>query len=266
MTCFARAALFCIPAFTLAFVACGGDVALFGPGSGTDTSTSSSGTSSGGTGTGTSSGGTGTSTGSTGTSTGSTGTSTGSTGTSTGSTGTSTGSTGTSTGTMTMTSTMTSTCDHALCELGGPLKPECDPCVQQVCNQDAYCCNANEGGWDYWCVNIASQICGLGCDNGLIDCQSQYGSSSSQILCEQGASTCQYRFNSYSQSCNELCQKGGGECFGAYNNYGQCGISWNEWLGCDDKQHQSAICLCSRGCGLKPPCGANQSCKDAKCQ
>jgi hypothetical protein len=51
-------------------------------------------------------------------------------------------------------------CAHAVCETGEALSPDCDPCVQMVCGQDAFCCNDN---WDGNCVGAADSICGAGC-------------------------------------------------------------------------------------------------------
>lgn len=52
------------------------------------------------------------------------------------------------------------TCAHDLCVPGGPLDHQCDPCTQQVCAQDPYCCSTS---WDRTCVEEAANSCGLDC-------------------------------------------------------------------------------------------------------
>jgi hypothetical protein len=51
-------------------------------------------------------------------------------------------------------------CAHGLCFVGGPLDPECDECVADVCAADPFCC---EFGWDEFCVATAQELCGLTC-------------------------------------------------------------------------------------------------------
>ncbi len=51
-------------------------------------------------------------------------------------------------------------CSHEICQTGGALEGTCDPCVAQVCANDAYCC-AN--AWDDRCVEEANATCGLAC-------------------------------------------------------------------------------------------------------
>jgi hypothetical protein len=52
-------------------------------------------------------------------------------------------------------------CTHDRCEEGGTLISSCDPCVQQICAQDAYCCGT---AWDGACVAAVASVCGLTCD------------------------------------------------------------------------------------------------------
>jgi hypothetical protein len=54
-------------------------------------------------------------------------------------------------------------CDHPLCEAGGPLDPACDPCAANVCAADGFCCEVE---WDAVCVDLAVQVCGLDCGGG----------------------------------------------------------------------------------------------------
>lgn len=51
-------------------------------------------------------------------------------------------------------------CAHSVCSTGSALALGCDPCVDQVCAQDPFCCD-NE--WDGLCVSQASDLCGAGC-------------------------------------------------------------------------------------------------------
>jgi len=55
------------------------------------------------------------------------------------------------------------TCEHDLCESGGPLDPSCDECVANVCDFDSFCCEVE---WDSICVGEAEEICGLDCGGG----------------------------------------------------------------------------------------------------
>jgi hypothetical protein len=48
-------------------------------------------------------------------------------------------------------------CKHDVCAPGKKLDAQCDPCVNAVCKQDAYCCS---GEWDTQCVVDASIVCG----------------------------------------------------------------------------------------------------------
>jgi hypothetical protein len=53
-------------------------------------------------------------------------------------------------------SLVTSACAHDVCEAGEPLSPLCSPCVQKVCDQDAFCCDAS---WDDACIEQYQQLC-----------------------------------------------------------------------------------------------------------
>jgi hypothetical protein len=52
-------------------------------------------------------------------------------------------------------------CEHDLCQAGGPLDPQCDQCASTVCEQDPFCC---EVLWDRICVQEADAFCGLECE------------------------------------------------------------------------------------------------------
>ncbi len=53
-----------------------------------------------------------------------------------------------------------SACVHPVCEVGGVLMSNCDPCAAAVCAADPYCCT---GSWDTTCVGEAVSICGAQC-------------------------------------------------------------------------------------------------------
>lgn len=48
-------------------------------------------------------------------------------------------------------------CEHDTCEEGAALVADCDLCVEQVCQQDSFCC---ETAWDATCVAETRTICG----------------------------------------------------------------------------------------------------------
>lgn len=51
-------------------------------------------------------------------------------------------------------------CAHSVCQTGPSLDPNCDPCVQEVCDTFVPCCYSN---WDLSCVQQAQNLCGLSC-------------------------------------------------------------------------------------------------------
>lgn len=87
-------------------------------------------------------------------------------------------------------------CGHELCDTGAPLDPTCDPCVETVCAQDAFCC---ESAWDSICVIEAQDFCGLTCD------------TCGDGLCEPGedCSTCPQDCGECTSCEHDLCQAGG---------------------------------------------------------
>jgi hypothetical protein len=44
-------------------------------------------------------------------------------------------------------------CVHDICMEGVALDPMCDPCVTEICNDDAYCCGDMMGEWDALCLS-----------------------------------------------------------------------------------------------------------------
>jgi hypothetical protein len=53
------------------------------------------------------------------------------------------------------------TCAHAICATGGKLTASCDPCAQQICAADSFCCNNT---WDSQCVSEVSSVCHKSCN------------------------------------------------------------------------------------------------------
>jgi len=50
-------------------------------------------------------------------------------------------------------------CSHDICEVGSGLNPNCDPCVDTICNSpggDPYCCQTE---WDSFCVEKVLDVC-----------------------------------------------------------------------------------------------------------
>jgi hypothetical protein len=52
-------------------------------------------------------------------------------------------------------------CAHAICATGGKLTASCDPCAQQICAVDSFCCNNT---WDSQCVSEVSSVCHKSCN------------------------------------------------------------------------------------------------------
>jgi hypothetical protein len=54
-------------------------------------------------------------------------------------------------------------CGHPICSTGGKLTASCDPCAQQVCAADSFCCNNQ---WDSICVGEVASVCHQTCGGG----------------------------------------------------------------------------------------------------
>lgn len=74
---------------------------------------------------------------------------------------------------------------------------------------------------------------------------------------------CEFGANAQTESCQQICADRGGECLDAFNNQGQCGHG--SQLSCSTTNFDSVICVCSRGCGGGPACGAAQTCANGMC-
>jgi hypothetical protein len=234
----------CVSVGALLVAACSGDAELFGSGNGTGA------------------GGTGTTTSTTTATTTTTGvpTTTTSTGVTTTSSDTGGTTTTTDTGSGGSGGSSTGSCLHALCEYGLPLVPGCTDCVGAICAADPFCCATT---WDYLCIDSALQACGLDCGAAQGDCEPQYQDAPGYLACEQGPATCSFGFDDTQYSCRQICRYFGGECVAAYNDAGGCERA--EELGCNFVGYESAICVCSRGCGLGPACTDQQTCNGGSC-
>ncbi|MBM4377055.1 MAG: hypothetical protein FJ095_18390 [Deltaproteobacteria bacterium] len=145
----------------------------------------------------------------------------------------------------------------------------CDACVDKVCASDKYCC---ETAWDAICTYRASTTCNVACpgDPATPNCKTLYGSTIGYSLCAENATTCEFAINQTQNTCAAACAKAGGECVASFNdvNNNPCQKPQAPNLGtksCDSTQWQSAICICSRGCGAGLPCPAGKSCKAGAC-
>ncbi len=67
-------------------------------------------------------------------------------------------------------------CDHEVCEAGGPLNLSCDSCSQTVCEADDFCCTTE---WDSQCVSEADAWCDGICSGGSSSSSGGTTSSSS---------------------------------------------------------------------------------------
>jgi len=156
------------------------------------------------------------------------------------------------------------TCNYEVCSTGPPPPPGCDdPCVQQICQADPFCC---QGQWDNICVGAVNAVCGIDCSPGVTTCNEQYSNTSGGYYeCGGGfPGECVFGHNTNALgSCGAFCQQQGGECIDVFNNAGQCGFA--EQLACDQAGFQSVLCICSQGCGGGDPCAAGEVCVNDTC-
>ncbi len=154
-------------------------------------------------------------------------------------------------------------CTHEACAEGDPLDGGCDKCAASVCAKDPYCCQES---WDNICVSEVWAECAIDCGPpGAPACDSQYmAGTSGYQLCSQG-SECSFAFNATMGSCATVCSSRGGECVAAYNDQKNVKCSLAEQWTCTGTNYQSAICMCSRGCGNGAACILPQTCKNGVC-
>jgi hypothetical protein len=99
---------------------------------------------------------------------------------------------------------------------------------------------------------------------GAPSCDDQYGDVPDYGACLEDATTCEFAAAAQTESCAVMCEARGGECLEAFNDQGPCGHGTP--LTCDTDAFARLICVCSRGCGGDPACGASQICMGGSCQ
>jgi len=118
-------------------------------------------------------------------------------------------------------------CDHDVCEAGGPLQPSCGTCAADVCNVDDYCCSV---GWDETCIEEVELYCAGGCDGGgggggscgHDECTAGAAldptcSTCTSAVCDADPFCCQTEWDDVcvgqvAGECGEDCGSGGGGC------------------------------------------------------
>ena len=132
----------------------------------------------------------------------------------------------------------TSTCEHAVCEVGEALEAECESCVTKVCAEDGYCCN---NWWDDTCIGLADELCGAGCcGNGM--CEGQ---------------TCA----SCPDDCGGVCVCGDGNCEG--ENCSDCAEDCGPCPSCGHTACVAGSALSLSEC--RPACVEDVCLKDPNC-
>ncbi len=121
----------------------------------------------------------------------------------------------------------TATCSHDMCATGGTLKSNCDPCVNQICSADSYCCSTK---WDSQCVSEVGSICNKTC-GGTGGSGGSGGSTStcSHSICSSGTKltsscdTCAQTICAYDPYCCST--KWDSQCVGEVGSF--CGLACN---------------------------------------
>jgi hypothetical protein len=148
---------------------------------------------------------------------------------------------------------MGGTCDHPVCEVGGPLTDMCSTCAADVCAADPFCCGANNGTWDAACINTANAECNNICAG---------GGACAHTPCEIGATGTPLS-ESCSQCVADIC---------AADPY-CCQTDWDQTCANQVPNHPSCATACGGGCShdacvqggnLDPMCDAG--CVDLICQ
>ncbi|MSP24343.1 MAG: hypothetical protein EXR75_04105 [Myxococcales bacterium] len=162
-----------------------------------------------------------------------------------------------------------SMCIHEPCKEGPALPEACDKCVATICMTDPFCCMQN---WDSICVSEVLSLCGVTCpgDPGTPPCTTLYGKTNGFSLCSETPAECEFAINATTASCGTVCAQGGGECIALINDVNNmtCAKPQNPMLNpqsCNSMQFQSAICICTHGCGGGLPCPMGQTCKGGVC-
>jgi hypothetical protein len=100
---------------------------------------------------------------------------------------------------------------------------------------------------------------------GTTTCDSQYGGVAGYQLCAAKPTTCEFNVDlNQSTSCGAVCGAVGGACVLTLDNGTAC-----EYLGptqdCAFTGYGNAVCVCSLGCGVGPPCDTNKACTGGIC-
>lgn len=161
----------------------------------------------------------------------------------------------------------TTSCDHDVCSMGGPLAASCDSCVGKVCASDPYCCQA---AWDDMCIGEASQFCNGICGSGGFGGGGGFGGfgggggfggfggsggtgGCTYDSCRDGTGTC-------IQSTDAQCGKNGGPCVDCTKMGSVC----TQGYGCAEckPKCEGKKCGDSDGCGgvCDVACGSGQFC------
>ena len=106
----------------------------------------------------------------------------------------------------------TAECPHDVCFQGEVLDAAaCEPCVATVCQDDPFCCSADDGFWDAICVAKAAELCGATCKIVCGDGQCDTGEDNDN--CSQDCAICGDNectlpletVNNCAQDCAECC-------------------------------------------------------------
>lgn len=145
-------------------------------------------------------------------------------------------------------SSSVTSCAHDLCSIGEALATGCDPCVDQICAVDSFCC---QGTWDSMCMEEVGSICGQPCP---IAC----GNS----LCEAGedCSTCSQDCGACPTCGDNICQWGE-DCSTCSQDCGACPTcgdgTCDSTETCGTCTQDCGACVCHDKCVDGTPLGAS---------
>jgi hypothetical protein len=145
-------------------------------------------------------------------------------------------------------------CTHDVCSSGPALVPGCDPCVDQICAVDSFCCDV---AWDGICVSEVASVCGQQCPtvcgDGLCNAGESCGSCSQDCgacpVCGDGWCDWTETCGTCSQDCGACPACGDGTCNGS-ETCGSCSQDCGACV-CHD--------VCVAGTPLDASCGACES-------
>jgi hypothetical protein len=171
-------------------------------------------------------------------------------------------------------------CDHTVCETGGPLDPGCSDCAKAVCTADAYCCTT---AWDEQCKAEVKDNCATSCDGGGTSfcghgpCEtgaalSPLCSACTKIVCEEDPFCCSQSQGEWDDLCTERaatkaecddqCDAGGGcahsECTAGVALTSSCSACTAAICGADDFCCNTEWdSLCVDAANESPSCSCN---------